>query len=505
MAAVTCAEMRAAEARAFAAGWTEEALLDLAGRRLGIAIGRQFPQAGTAVGFLGKGHNAADTLVALRMLRERFGWKVVIRSAHAPDQCAPLVAKKWRELAAGRSAASEDFHAWEADRPLVLLDGLVGIGGKGGLRGELRRLADEMRGLRERFGARVAAVDLPSGVDADSGEATDGCVTADFTFTIGAAKRGLLLGHAADHVGALVLVPVEPLSTAAGGDLEMICCQTLDACKSPRPFDFHKGRAGRVALIAGSERYPGAAALAALGALRGGAGLVTLHAPRAAVAAIAANCPAEVILRGFGDVSELEAISCDALVLGCGLGSPDPETGKVLLRMMSTSKVPTVIDADGLNLVARCGGLGDFKSHHVLTPHPGEFARLAPDLAGLPRERAATAFAGRTAAVLLLKGGRTIVTQGGGTLWCNSTGNPGMASGGQGDLLAGVIGALLAASCPPWEAAAVAAWLCGRAAEIAIHGHGGGMPAGESEESLTATVVAQNLGRAFLDWRTSQR
>jgi NAD(P)H-hydrate epimerase len=342
-------------------------------------------------------------------------------------------------------------------------------------------------------------------VDGDSGEPTRDCVTADVTFTIGAAKRGLLFGHAANHVGALALVPVEPLHFPLGGDFELIAPQSLDGCKAPRPFDFHKGLAGKVALIAGSELYPGAGALAALGALRGGAGLVTLHAPRSALPAIAAQCPPEVIIRGYAHPNELHAISGDALVLGCGLGTPDPETEQVLLDLLVKSQVPTVVDADGLNLVARSGSLGSLRANHVLTPHPGEFARLAPDLAGLPREQGATAFASRTPAVLLLKGGRTIVTQAKRPLWCNSTGTPGMATGGQGDLLAGVIGALLASACAALDAAALGAWLCGRAAEIALAGGKGTHQAIESEESLTASDVARHLGRAFLDWKTGQR
>jgi ADP-dependent NAD(P)H-hydrate dehydratase / NAD(P)H-hydrate epimerase len=217
------------------------------------------------------------------------------------------------------------------------------------------------------------------------------------------------------------------------------------------------------------------------------------------VPAIAAQCPPEVIVRGYDQPSELLAISCDALVFGCGLGTPDPETERVLLRLLAESEVPTVIDADGLNLLARSGSIGELKANHVLTPHPGEFARLAPDLAGLPREQAATAFASRTPAVLLLKGGRTVVTQAKRPLWCNSTGSPGMATGGQGDLLAGVIGARLATSCATLDAAAIGAWLCGRAAEIAL---AGGI---ESEESLTASDVARHLGRAFLDWKSGQR
>ena len=161
--------------------------------------------------------------------------------------------------------------------------------------------------------------------------------------------------------------------------------------------------------------------------------------------------------------------------------------------------MPAVIDADALNLIARSGMTGILAERHVITPHPGEFRRLAPDLAGLPRESAARAFADRIPATLLLKGCRTLVTRRGQPLWCNATGHPGMATGGQGDLLAGVIGARLAIGDPPLEAAALAAWLCGRSAEIALN-----EPA-ISEESLTPSDVSRHLGGAFLDWKCTRR
>jgi len=140
-----------------------------------------------------------------------------------------------------------------------------------------------------------------------------------------------------------------------------------------------------------------------------------------------------------------------------------------------------------------------FKDRHILTPHPGEFVRLAPDLAGLPRETAARAFADRFPATLLLKGGRTLIARAGQPLWCNAAGSPGMATGGQGDLLAGVIGARLAFGDSPMEAAALGAWLCGRASEIALN------HAGISEESLTPSDTARHLGTAFGEWKSASR
>jgi len=316
---------------------------------------------------------------------------------------------------------------------------------------------------------------------------------------IGNPKVGLLASHAVNSVGSLVLVPLEILTISEPGEIELICPQDMDFGKSPRPYDFHKGLAGRVAIVAGSARYPGAAVLAATGALRGGAGLITLHVPQDAAAVIAAKCPPEIIVRSYSSPAELRALDCDALAIGCGLGEPDSAHAAELLDWLAQTTMPAVLDADALNLIARTGQTGMFKSQHVLTPHPGEFARIAPDLAGLPRQTAARAFAARTTATLLLKGGRSLIARHGQPLWCNATGSPGMATGGQGDLLAGVIAARLAIGDPPQQAAALGAWLCGRASEIAL-----GNPA-LSEESLPPSDTARLLGAAFHDWKSARR
>ncbi|MES2924276.1 MAG: NAD(P)H-hydrate dehydratase [Verrucomicrobiota bacterium] len=498
MGAVTIAETLGIEAAAMASGWTEEQLLNLAGERLGRAIGRYFPNPGTMVGYLGKGHNAGDTLVALRILRDQFGWNVTTRHAFPMAECAPLTQKKWDEL--GTRVPTDRAPQWrDFERPLILLDGLLGSGSSGAMREPLIGLAQEMNSLRQQAGARVAAVDLPSGINADSGQISAGTVIADVTFMIGNSKRGLLSGHAAAATGALALVPVEPLAAARTGDRDLIAPQTLECGKSPRPFDFHKGMAGRVAILAGSESYTGAAVLAAAGALRGGAGLVTLFVPVSAHATIAAKCPPEVIVRGYHDPREVLEFRSDALVIGCGLGEMDNPTADGILELISNSRNPTVVDADALNLIASRGATGILTANHVLTPHPGEFARLAPDLRDLSREDAARQFADRIPATLLLKGSRTIVTRQGEPLLCNSTGSPAMATGGQGDLLAGVIGARLAIGDTPMDAASLGAWLCGRSAEIALNERH------LSEESMLPGDVLHFLGAAFRDWQGSRR
>lgn len=498
MGVVSISEALALEAEAFENGWTGVQLLDAAGEALGHAMGRYFPVPGTAVAYLGKGHNAGDTLVALRILRDCYGWETATRLAFPTDSLSAITLAKWQQLGATPSwKIAPATHTLK--HPLVLLDGLLGTGASGPLREPLLSLANEMNSLRQQAGARIAAVDLPSGIDADTGDRAPDTVTADVTFMIGNAKRGLLHGHAADTVGALALVPVDPLTALGSTDLKLICPQSLSSAKSPRPFSFHKGMAGRVAIVAGSANYTGAAVLAASGALRAGGGLITLHVPESIQALVSAKCPPEIIIQSYQDVREVLETRFDSLVIGCGLGKITDATAKAVLDVISFAESPVVIDADALNVIAEMKRIDLLTGNHLLTPHPGEFARLAPDLKDLPRETAARQFADRTPAALLLKGSRTLVTRCGHALHANSTGSPGMATGGQGDLLSGVLGALLAAGESPMDAACRGAWLCGRSAEIALDSPH------LTEESLTPEDVLHFLGAAFTDWRQATR
>ena len=503
MAAVTVQEMRDAETRAMASGLTEEEILNQAGEHLGHTLAKFFPKPGSAIAYLGKGHNAGDALVALRILRDSYGWKISTRAAYPIDACAPLTRKKWNEL--GNAENLSATPKWQnCHRPLILIDGLLGIGAQGPMREPLISMAREMRWLRDMAGARIAAIDLPSGIDADSGTATSGTatsgtVTADLTLMIGLTKRGLLMSHAATHTGALSLVPVDCLKHPHPTDFELICPQTLHFGKSPRPFDFHKGMAGRVAILAGSTTYPGAAILAAIGALRGGAGLITLHTPKDAAPLIAPRCPPEIIIRPYASPLELLETRFDSLVIGCGIGHPDQHTVAEIIRLIAEARVPTVVDADALNLIAANSQTHILDERHLLTPHPVEFARLYPELAKISREAGISKFIEHSKATLLLKGSRSLIAQRGNPIFANSTGTPGMATGGQGDLLSGVISAQLAAGLTPIESAALGAWLCGRASEIAIHSHS------QSEQSLSPSDTANHLGHAFIDWHGSKR
>jgi len=498
MSAVTSSEMRKLEEAAMAAGWTEERLMESAGEHLAHAIQHFHPTPGTVIAYLGKGHNAGDALVALRVLRDRFQWNIAIRKALPIEQWSPLTRIKLFEL--GNVEDFPNAPPWRLlQGPIILLDGLLGIGAKGPLREPLVSMAREMASLRNETGAKVAAIDTPSGTDPDSGEIYLHSVVADVTFMIGAAKRGLLSEQAANTTGALAIVPVEPLTPNAPGDFNLICPQTLRTGSAPRPFDFHKGKAGRVGILAGSPAYTGAAVLAATGALRGGAGLITIHTPAEAAESISAKCPPEIIIRTCSDPRELLDLHYTSLVIGCGLQGAMPLFHDQVLELISKTELPTVIDAEGLNLIAESRATAILKTNHLITPHPGEFRRLAPDLTNLPREKAARDFTDRSKATILLKGCRTIVTRNGEPLWMNATGTPGMATGGQGDLLSGVIGALLARGHQPLEAASLGAWVCGRAAERTLQ------QTDLSEESLAPTDVLGNLGGAFRDWARQTR
>jgi len=494
MPTVTTAEMRELERAAMDAGWSERDLLESAGTSLGHAIGRCFGKPCTGIGYLGKGHNAGDVVVALSVLRGTYGWRTGLRMAFPPEQCAPLLTEKLEAF-----PFDYDLKSVPSRTPLVLLDGLLGIGASGPLRGPVRMLAREMNLRRETTGARVIAVDGPTGVNADTGEADPDAVVADATFMIAHAKAGLILGVAVRHTGSLVEVPVPALAFDRAGRMELTSPRIYGVSRSRRNPDTHKGQAGRVSLIVGSPDFPGAAVLAGTGALRAGAGLITLHVPEVAYQAVVAKAPPELIVRSYRSVRDLKHLQADAIGIGCGMGDLSSSNATALLQLISETDVPAVLDADALNLLAKTDRLDLHSENHILTPHPGEFARLAPELAGMTRETAARTFADRFPGVLLLKGARTIVTQRDAPLLLNPTGTPGMATGGQGDLLTGVIAALCASGLPPLGAAAQAAWLCGHASEMAIR-HGG-----QSEESLTPSDTACHFGAAFEAWRAGLR
>ncbi|MEP4078142.1 NAD(P)H-hydrate dehydratase [Haloferula sp.] len=491
MSCVGADEMRAIEQTAFDRGVDPGELMDRAGEGIAARLIHHFPDPGTAVAYLGKGNNSGDALVALDLLR-RTGWQIAVRASHPETEWSTLSRQRIRRL----GISPHDQVPAHPSRPLLLLDGLLGIGARGPLREPLTGLAEEMTDLRKNHGAIVAAMDLPSGLDADSGELHSGGVVADLTLTVGIPKRGLLTDLAANTTGRLFLIPLEDLPIPDQPGLQLATPDTFPGLLRPRPHDWHKGNAGRVSILAGSPGMSGAATLAATAALRAGAGLVTLHLD----SRTPSTTPPEVMVRRSDDaMNEAFSFRADALVVGPGLGQADEGDLPRLVNHLIANEHPAALDADALNWIAATNRLDLLRPQYLITPHPGEFARLAPDLAGLPRDDAAARFVERHPCTLLLKGTHTLVASPGEPVRINPTGHSGMASGGQGDVLSGVCGALLAAGNSPVDAAMLGAWLCGRAAERAItHGK-------QSPESMAASDTIDHLGGAFTDWREKLR
>ncbi|MET8752586.1 NAD(P)H-hydrate dehydratase [Streptomyces sp. NPDC004667] len=333
----------------------------------------------------------------------------------------------------------------------LVLDGLLGIGGRGGLRPAAASLAERIPA-----GALVVAVDLPSGVDADTGEVAGSAVAADVTVTFGAYKPGLLIDPGASRVGAVRLVDI-------GLDLADPVLEALQhadaAALLPVPTaSSDKYRRGVVGVVAGSEQYPGAAVLAVAGALRGGAGAVRYVGP--AADAVLARHPEVLVGRG----------RVQAWVVGPGIGAG---RAAEVARALADRDVPVLVDADGLR------GLDpdvvrQRRAATLLTPHAGEAAALL----GVPRESveagrlaAARELAGRYGAAVLLKGSTTLVAPAGpGPVRVNPTGTPWLATAGSGDVLSGLAGALLAGGLSGADAGSVAAYLHGLAGRLAADG-----------------------------------
>jgi len=494
---LTPEEMGAAEELLFAGGAEAEPLMDRAGEGIGTGIEQFFPHPGTCVAFVGDGHNGGDALVALRHLRDS-GWQTAVRLVGDPDSLRPLTRKKLDQLGAGAAPPLDAIDLERPARPLVLIDGLLGIGARGELRPAYRKAAEQMNALRRDQAAHTVAIDIPSGLDGFTGEVYPGAVVADFTFTITYPKTGLLADGAANNAGRLALVPLPDIVAADGvGDSKalLITPAALAGDLPRRPFDMHKGAAGRVGIIAGSPGYTGAAILCANAALRGGAGLVTLFARGDAYPILAATAPPEVMVKPVESYSEARDTELDALAIGPGLGSGDWDDE--MLDLILNDRRPAIVDADALNLLARNdpAKLADAPGSRLLTPHPGEMARLDATSGATRRERVEF-LADKTGAVVLLKGARTVIASPSGAPTAfNSTGNPGMASGGAGDTLTGLCAALAAGGIDLYKAACIGSWINGRAAEIAVY------EGGVSPESLAATDLPFYYGAAFDGFR----
>ncbi|MER6203911.1 NAD(P)H-hydrate dehydratase [Streptomyces sp. NPDC001642] len=404
---------------------------------------------------VGSGDNGGDALYAGARLARRGA--AVVAVLLAPDRTHPGgLAALLR--AGGRTVAAADAEDTVLRADLVL-DGIVGIGGKGGLRPDAARLAT----LAGDSGALVVAVDLPSGVEADSGEVGGAAVRADVTVTFGAHKPGLLIDPAREYAGSVRLVDIG-LDAELPAEPELEALQHADVARLlPVPSaESDKYRRGVVGIAAGSGRYPGAAVLAVAGALRGGAGAVRYVGP--AADAVIARFP-EVLV---SDGGPLKAGRVQAWVVGPGAGDDAATVADVV-----TAEVPVLIDADGLRL-ADADAVRARRAPTLMTPHAGEAAALLGvdrgEVEGA-RLESVRELAGRYGATVLLKGSTTLVADsGGGAVRVNSTGTGWLATAGSGDVLSGLAGSLLASGLSAFDAGSVGAYLHGLAGRLAAEG-----------------------------------
>ncbi|MGA5551551.1 NAD(P)H-hydrate dehydratase [Streptomyces pseudogriseolus] len=459
--------VRAAE-RELMARLPEGALMQRAAAGLAAAcadvLGRVYGS--RVVLLVGSGDNGGDALYAgARLARRGAGVRAVLLApgrAHAGGLAALRRAGGSVVEAGAGAGASVVRLVEQAD---LVVDGIVGIGGKGGLREGAVPLAEAARRGR----GAVVAVDLPSGVDADTGEVRGAAVRADVTVTFGAYKPGLLIDPAREYAGVVRFVDIGlELGLGGAGAAQAEALQHADVARLlPVPAaESDKYRRGVVGIAAGSARYPGAAVLAVAGALRGGAGAVRYVGP--AGGAVLARHPETLV----SERGPAQAGRVQAWVVGPGAGDDAATVAEAL-----AADVPVLIDADGLRLaeVGAVRGRGARGVPTLMTPHAGEAAALL----GVEREvveagrlAAARELAGRYGAAVLLKGSTTVVAEagGGGAVRVNPTGTPWLATAGSGDVLSGLGGSLLAAGLSAVDAGSVAAYLHGLAGRFAAEG-----------------------------------
>ncbi|WP_225811501.1 NAD(P)H-hydrate dehydratase [Streptomyces spinosus] len=469
--------VRAAE-RALMARLPEGALMQRAAAGLAAAcaelLGRVYGS--RVVLLVGSGDNGGDALYAgARLARRGAGVTAVLLTPDRAHGGGLAALRRAGGTVATADPAAADELVLRAD---LVVDGIVGIGGRGGLRPDAERLA----GVVARSRAAVVAVDLPSGVDADTGEVRGAALRADLTVTFGAYKPGLLVDPAREYAGVVRLVGIGLEPPPADAVLEAL--QHADVARLlPQPTgESDKYRRGVVGIAAGSARYPGAAVLAVSGALRGGAGAVRYVGP--AGDAVIARFPETLV----SDAGPAKAGRVQAWVVGPGAGDDAATVAEVL-----EADVPVLLDADGLRLADRDAVRGR-TAPTLMTPHAGEAAALL----GVRREEVETArlaavreLAAAYRATVLLKGSTTLVAGfAGGPVRVNATGTPWLATAGSGDVLSGLAGSLLAAGLRAADAGSVAAYLHGLAGRFAAEG----APTGAHD-------VASHIPKAWRDVR----
>lgn len=465
----------------------------------------------------GKGNNGGDGFVAARLLRE-MGADPTVLLFGDPSELRGEAAASYQQLRKatnGQASIVRDAGSWESARESVLrariiVDALLGTGLRGAVEGVLARCVDHVN--QHDALTRVVAVDIPSGVSGDTG-ATGPAIVSDYTVTFTAPKIGMLGASASPFVGRLhvrrIGSPAELVEEIAKSNVRWLEPWEFRRVQFHRKADSNKGLYGHALVVAGSVGKAGAAAMAARGALRAGAGLVTVATPEPVLATVAGFAPeimteplhataAGTVARDVFDSGGFAKILQGKNVLALGPGLTTQEETRQFVRSVIASKlpVPVILDADGLNAF---DGSSDELRHAgamlAITPHPGEMARLigcnARDVQAM-RVEIAVSTAAKWNAFVILKGNWTVIAAPDGRVWINSTGNPGMSSGGTGDVLTGMLAGLTA------QFGTHAHWAETLALGVYLHGLAGDLAAEEfGEAPLVATDLLRRISPAF--------
>jgi NAD(P)H-hydrate epimerase len=483
-----------------AGGLSAEVLME----RAGIAVARAVTDltggvyGRRAVVVCGKGNNGGDGLVAARHLA-RWGVRVAIVAVEVPDDLrepAATNARRLSEQGLRAQAFTPRALARELERADVVVDAVFGTGFRGVPEDEWAAAIDGINAA----GRPVVAVDIPSGVNGDTGAVEGESVRADLTVTFGAPKVGAVVLPGAELAGDVRVVDIGFPGGLVPADAFLTEPADVAAILPARAIDTHKRASGVLVVVAGSRDMTGAPAMIARSAGRMGAGLVVVAVP-GSILPVVQGGSTEAVYLGLPDTADgtvapealphvLEALErADAVAIGPGLTQHD-DTSSFVRDLVRAAPTPIVLDADGLNaFTGRAPDLADRKADAVLTPHEGEFARLTGlstrDLES-NRLGAARALASTAGAVALLKGSRTIVATPDGIARINTTGGPVLATAGSGDVLTGVIGALLARGLDPVDSASSGAYLHGLAGILAGAELGEGTVAGDLISRLPA-------------------
>lgn len=487
MKVVTVEQMRAIEQRSADAGVPWQQLMENAGLAVAVEV-RQYVEdvvGLTILILIGSGNNGGDGLVVARHLHD-WGARVhVYLCADRPNDDPNLALVQKRDIPVTEASADKGFAMLDdvlsyAD---VIVDSVLGTGRGRPIEGKLKDILDRVAATtNEDPDVALVAVDLPSGLDADSGACDPACLHVDLTITLGYPKTGLFTFPARDHLGELIVVDIGLVEGLADDvAVEVITPMWVGDMLPYRPADANKGTFGKLMVVSGSINYVGAAYLACMAALRVGTGLVTLATPKKLQKMLATKLVETtyiplpqsepgIIGADAADILKEQIKGYDALLVGCGIGQHDSTKAFIQSLLLSSDiEIPVIVDADGLNILAQIPNWWEKLNGEVaLTPHPGEMARLTRlDIEDIQYDRLdiAREYAEQWNVAVALKGAHTVVAAPDGEMKISAMINSGLASAGTGDVLAGCIAGLTAQGLDVFSAAACGVYLHADAGE----------------------------------------